>query len=939
MRFLIRPSSFVILSLLLGAFLRFHQLGVVPPGLHYDFAANAIFANEIAFNNWREVFITAYTGKEVLFFYSAGLLFKLIGSSIFTLQLTAAIYGLLGIAAVYFAARQMFDDDPDAAWVAAFAASLLAFSFMHLVWSRYGERVTTQVFVQAMAIGFLFRGLNRENRKGAKDAKKSNHVIPRSAQRDEESLGLSKRFLASLGMTFNLDFVFAGLFTGLAAYTYLSARLFPIPVAFVLLIALFVNKNKKLLITNYFLLFISALLVFAPLGYFFLTHPETFFVRYSQVIVKGDEGDLLWRGITGALGMIFVSGEPYDRFNIPLKPIFDPVTGFFFVVGLIKVISNQWSVISRWRFAFRNPQSEISNQKSLISNLFLIIYTVTFLLPTALSVHDIFPSNVRAMGVMSVLTIFPAIGLAKMIRWLSYAVETAPTKNTKSPYGDSLKLAREGGLRVFVAATLVAAGTIATFNDYFNVWAKAPSLHYANDTDLVNASRWLNAQDTRDTTIYFSAIHYRHPTVAYLARDYTNIRWYFGANALAIPEGKLLYVFPHSEPMIPEWIEKWDPVYAPTSPDGTPDFRAYKFDSSPPLIDFDPASANFGNIIEIAGMRTAAPNAIDLKLRVLNLPDRGDYRLVADLVDERGFRWTQTYNDSYPSEQWQVGETILMRLKFEDQIGRPKGNYKIFLSLYSPHDKATLSVITKSGTAAYAILNQVPISNLQSPIPNLQSPLVTLNNLNLIKFDAPPTTLRQGEPLPFTLTWQAPQEISNVVIRIKLNDRQLEVRTITRLASGEMLIDRYAPRIPRDLAAGVYQVTVNDFLIGRVTVKEVERQMTAPITSVRTSAVISDQFELVGYDLKNDTITLHWRALRETDVDYTLFVHILDANGQIVAQNDSQPRNGSYPTSMWVKGEYVSDTIRLAASAGKMIEVGWYVPETGERVGESLVIK
>jgi hypothetical protein len=170
-RFLMRPLSFVLLALLLGAFLRFHQLGVVPPGLHYDFAANAIFANEIAFNNWREVFITAYTGKEVLYFYTAGVFFYFIQSSIFILQYTAAIYGLLGIAAVYFAARQMFADDPDAAWVAAFAAALLAFSFMHLVWSRYGERVTTQPFVQAMAIGFLFRGLNRANRS-------SRYVIP-----------------------------------------------------------------------------------------------------------------------------------------------------------------------------------------------------------------------------------------------------------------------------------------------------------------------------------------------------------------------------------------------------------------------------------------------------------------------------------------------------------------------------------------------------------------------------------------------------------------------------------------------------------------------------------------------------------------------------------------------------------------------------------------
>jgi len=933
-RFLIRPSSFVILFLLLGAFLRFHQLGVVPPGLHYDFAANAIFANEIAFNNWREVFITAYTGKEVLFFYSAGLLFKFIGSSIFTLQLTAAIYGLLGIAATYFAARQMFADDRDAAWVAAFAASILAFSFMHLVWSRYGERVTTQPFVQAMAIGFLFRAFNRENRKGAQDAKDFDHVIPSVARNLIDSPRDSSSRFALLGMTLNFDFVLSGIFTGLAAYTYLSARLFPIPIAFALinfmiqqlainrqpshsasLRGLSSAKSKlQLLITNYSLFFIFALIIFAPLGYFFFQHPETFFVRYNQVIVQGDESDLLWRGITGALGMIFISGEPYDRFNIPLKPIFDPVVGFFFVVGLVKVIGDQLAVISRKRSAISNPQS-------LIPNLFLLIYTLTFLLPTALSVHDIFPSNVRAMGVMAVLTIFPALGIVAIGNWV--------ISKWRIPK------------QTFFAASLFIVHSslfIVTYTDYFNLWSKSPSLHYANDTDLVNASRWLNAQDTRDTDIYFSAIHYRHPTVAYLARDYANIRWYFGANALAIPEGKSLYVFPHSEPMIPEWIEKWNPVYAPTSPDGTPDFRAYKFDSTPPLLNFDSASANFGNIVEITGMRTAAPNAVDLKLRVLNPPDRADYRLVADLVDGRGFRWTQTYNDSYPSEQWQVGETILMRLKFEDQIGRPKGNYKIFLSFYSPNGKSSLSVVTPSGTAAYAILHQVPISNLQPSISKIVQPLVTLNSLNVIKLDAPPATLRQGEPLPFTIYWQAPQELINAVIRIKLNDRELETRTITRLATGEMLIDRYAPRIPRNLAAGAYPVTVNDFLIGTVTVKEVERRMTAPAPTVISNKVISDQVELVGYDLKNDSITLHWRALKETDVDYTLFVHVLDANGQIVAQNDSQPRGGSYPTSMWVKGEYVSDTIALAASAGKGIEVGWYILETGERVGEAVKI-
>ena len=317
--------------------------------------------------------------------------------------------------------------------------------------------------------------------------------------------------------------ILAGLFTGLAAYTYLSARLFPIPVAFVLLIALFVNKNKNLLITNYFLLFISALLIFAPLGYFFSHTSRNFFVRYSQVIVKGRR----WRSAMArhhgrtrhdlCIGRTLTTDSTF-----PLKPIFDPVVGFFFVVGLIKVISDQWSVISRWRFALRNPQSEISNQKSLISNLFLLIYTLTFFLPTALSVHDIFPSNVRAMGVMSVLTIFPAIGIVVIGNWVI----------------SKWRVRKES---LFVVSLFIVHSSlfIVTFNDYFNIWAKAPSLHYANDTDLVNASRWLNAQDTRDTNIYFSAIHYRHPTVAYLARDYANIRWYFGGNALRYPRRQI----------------------------------------------------------------------------------------------------------------------------------------------------------------------------------------------------------------------------------------------------------------------------------------------------------------------------------------------------------------------------------------------------------------
>jgi len=896
------PIWLVLLALLAGAFLRFHQLGSVPPGLHYDFAANAILANDIAFNNFREVFISAYTGKEVLFFYTAALLFLSVGSSIFTLQLTAAIYGILGIAACYFAARQVTWGWPGSRWLAAFAAAILAFTFMHLVWSRYGERATTEPFIQGLAIGFLFRGL-------------------RLCRQPEMAGRLSQNPFLNLALS--------GVFTGLAAYTYLAARLFPIPVALTLLISLVDivlhhRTQLRLFLGGVAVFVVSAALVFAPLGLFFLRHPETFLVRASQLTPRAGETDLLWRGITGALGMIFIVGEPYDRFNIPGRPIFDPILGLFFIIGLIIILVQLF-------FLFRRSRSR-SPLPYFLSTSFLLIYTLTFLAPTALSVHDIFPSNVRSMGLLPILTIFPALGLVEAIAWITKRFRLEATRLT--PYALLLT---------------ILIGTVTTYYAYFNVWAVTPSLHYANDTDLVEASRWLNEQDTTNTSVYFSAIHYRHPTVAYLAHDFADIRWFTGGQSLAIPTGPALYIFPHSAPPPADWLAQWTPLYAPLGPDGTPDFSAYRFDAPPPLPGFLPASANFGNLIQLTGYRLAAPGVVDFRLQVLNPPDKPDYRLVADLVDGSGYHWAQAFNDTYFSEQWQVGETILMRLQFKTEVGTPPGNYQAFLTLFSAGSKTNVAALTPDGhSAAYAEVGPIPLTR-SDPQP-LATPLFSLGGLNVLQLDPPPAHSRPGEPLPFTLHWQAPAALTrNEMLVTKLNTLTLEsiapvhnTYPVTQWQAGEIVIDRHSPRLPRDLAPGIYNVTVNDFLIGTVTVDELKRELTPPSPTMALSANFGDLFELMGYDLTPDSLTLYWHTLKETDTDYTAFVHVLDSSGTILAQHDSQPRNGDYPTSLWVSGEYVSDTISLP-TAGNSIEIGWYVPETGERLktatGEAVVLR
>jgi len=99
---------------------------------------------------------------------------------------------------------------------------------------------------------------------------------------------------------------------------------------------------------------------------------------------------------------------------------------------------------------------------------------------------------------------------------------------------------------------------------------------------------------------------------------------------------------------------------------------------------------------------------------------------------------------------------------------------------------------------------------------------------------------------------------------------------------------------------------------------------------------------LPAYDVQQDSagslrLTLYWQALREIDVSYKIFVHLIDQNtGAIVVQDDAVPRRWTYPTTMWKPGEVVADTIVLSldgVSKGRyLLQVGLYDPANAERL-------
>jgi hypothetical protein len=103
------------------------------------------------------------------------------------------------------------------------------------------------------------------------------------------------------------------------------------------------------------------------------------------------------------------------------------------------------------------------------------------------------------------------------------------------------------------------------------------------------------------------------------------------------------------------------------------------------------------------------------------------------------------------------------------------------------------------------------------------------------------------------------------------------------------------------------------------------------------------QIRLLAYDLERSSdqraldLTLYWQALGPVARDYTVFAHLVDAGGNIIAQDDGPPGDPFFPTSTWLAGDVVPDGHRLAlpdgAPAGDYtLLVGLYHQPSGDRL-------
>jgi len=106
---------------------------------------------------------------------------------------------------------------------------------------------------------------------------------------------------------------------------------------------------------------------------------------------------------------------------------------------------------------------------------------------------------------------------------------------------------------------------------------------------------------------------------------------------------------------------------------------------------------------------------------------------------------------------------------------------------------------------------------------------------------------------------------------------------------------------------------------------------------------------LLGYRVSSDvirpgdsfTVSLFWKVLEHSTADYTVFIHLLDAKGELITQFDRPAGGTTTPTSTWQVGQVLRDTYPLSiprdTPAGSyVIRMGMYLWPSMERLPVSI---
>jgi len=624
--------------LLLATALRLFACGHVPPGLYHDEAYNGLDALDVL-EGRLSFYFAANNGREPLFIYLIALTVGLLGRSPLALRLASFPIGLLTVAATAAMGRALFSRR-----VGLLAAAVLAVTLWHVHLSRVGFRAVLLPLFTALFVWLAARGA-RTGRRGY--------------------------------------WIAAGALYGLSFYSYSASRFTPVALLAWGGVVLWADRRalaayRTSLITDggwriavAFLL--PAALVVAPLALYALAYPDVVLGRPGQVSITnptingGDFWGTLLHHTIRTLGMFFVKGDRIWRHNVPWRPVFDPLLGAAFLLGVGAAL----------RRARREPAAA-----------FVLVWTAVMLLPTLLAEDA--PHFLRAVGVLPTAALLPALGLDAL--WEI----------------GGLQAARAARLHWLVTGCVLLFGLGSTSWAYFGPYARDPMTAYWFEDGAATLAGRVNASLAGERRVFLDPwLWAQWPQLRFMVdREAVTV----GLEAAPADGATAVFVWPYGE-----WQRAWALLPAPAEiaveegplsqgdRDPQPYLTYVAFIAAPP--EDAPALARFSGGVELLGVSvTAEGERLRVRLRWrASSPLAADYTVFLHYLRD-GERIAQAdsrpASGRYPTIAWRAGDIVIDDHWLEG-IGAPlAGRDALRLGLWQPESGAVLYLLDPAGNPA-----------------------------------------------------------------------------------------------------------------------------------------------------------------------------------------------------------------------------------------------
>ncbi len=352
----------------------------------------------------------------------------------------------------------------------------------------------------------------------------------------------------------------------------------------------------------------------------------------------------------------------------------------------------------------------------------------------------------------------------------------------------------------------------------------------------------------------------------------------------------------------------------------------------------------------------AADRALCLPIQI-TLLRKLDADLKAALMVQNDLGWTVARADAIfatanqrTSAALSPGELLtaypLLRLPY----GAPPGSYHLLLRLYDETENPSgYNPPTQSGRdlplADWTALPGADWSqvNRATDLPN-RVDLAVSGDLTLLADDLAEGTVHNGDEIRASLLWQGAGAVPDLELADEGGAWQVEAPASVD-DHGAITLDWRAIRVPADAPSGSAVLRLGGWaILARYSVELLPLLTEAPPFETPVGADFPGVGELVGYTLSDPPysreyppqITLVWRAGdAPTAIPYTVTVQLIDAAGQVIAQDDSLP--GGRSTTGWRAGEYIVDPHTLSFNTNAVpgaadLIAALYDAGTGNRV-------